>query len=292
MYQRRGSLNPALQLTTVAHLISTLRLIREKILITLERDALPSTADIPSSISEQELELDKVLLTLIQTACKADKLDRALDYTSRLNHLNSFDTAQTVANFYHLPGLKERMRRLKEARERAEGLDTDEDGRIIREGWGRVLEPVPRGGVAELEPPPRRDAYPRGYGGGKDYNSKHSLEFPPQPAVPRRSLATATAAAAYPASSSSLPPSSYDTRQASPPPPRGAVGYDDSSSSFAESQDTFKVAAVAKRKHDGDDDDGRVQRKRASPAPVAQRPAPPPPAKGTCCRACSHPIID
>lgn len=276
--------------TTLAHHTPPVlsRLIREKILITLERDALPSTADIPSSISSAELELDKLLLTLIQTACKADKLDRALDYTSRLNHLNSFDTAQTVANFYHLPGLKERMRRLKEARERSEGLDVDEDGRIIREGWGRVLEPVPRGGVAELEPPPRRlnggDAYGRGgYGGGKDYNSKHSLEFPPQPAVPRRSLAPATA---YPASSSSLPPSSYDARPNSPPPaPRGAVGYDDSSSSFAESQDTFKVtAAAAKRKHNGDDEDGgRVQRKRASPAPVAQRPAPPPPAKGTSC---------
>lgn len=98
-----------------------------------------------------------------------------------------------------------------------EGGDLDEDGRIIREGWGRVLEPVPRAGVAELEPAPasrRRyaedddDYTGRRYGAvatASKYNSKHSLEFPPQPAVPRRSLATASASMPSSSISSSYP---------------------------------------------------------------------------------------
>lgn len=231
----------------------------------MERDALPSSADITSQISQQELELDKVLITLIQTSCKADKLDRALDYTSRLHHLASFDLAQKVAEFYHLPGLKERMRRLKESKERAEGVEV-EDGRLIREGWGRVLEPVPRAGVAELEP--ARDHH-TWYGGGRlsDINGKHSLEFPPRPVVPRRSLAQAPA---YP------PTRSYDPQDVSSPP---SMPLDDpliEDSSMAESQDTLKLAS--KRKY-GEDNDSHAPRKRASP--ISERtPAAAPAIKG------------
>lgn len=280
------------------------RLVREQILIQLERDALPTSVDIPSEISRQELELDKLLITLVQTSCKADKLDRALDYTSRLHHLASFDLAQKVADFYHLPGLKERMRKLKESKERAMGEDVDEDGRIIREGWGRVLEPVPRAGVAELEPAPahsRRSRYTEDDDDGYDsarrygaaattskYNSKHSLEFPPQPAVPRRSLATA-AASSLPSSSSlssSYPVHAHapnrrvghDPRDTSSPPPG------DSLTSFAQSDDPFatldntqETSATygAKRKYGagetGDDaDDSNVMA-----SPRKRRPSPP-----------------
>lgn len=232
----------------------------------IERDALPPSIDITSQISQQELDLDKVLITLIQTSCKGDKLDRALDYTSRLHHLASFDLAQKVAEFYHLPGLKERMRRLKESRERAEGIEV-EDGRLIREGWGRVLEPVPRAGVAELEPT-SRERY-MSYGGGRasDVNGRDSLEFPPQPAMPRRSLAQAPAYAST---------KSYDPRDVSSP---SSVLHDDpftADSSMVETQDTFNLAS--KRKH-GEDSESYAPRKRASP--ISERtPAAAPVVKG------------
>lgn len=275
---------------------------REQILIQLERDALPTSADIPSEISRQELELDKLLITLVQTSCKADKLDRALDYTSRLHHLASFDLAQKVADFYHLPGLRERMRKLKESKERAMGEDVDEDGRIIREGWGRVLEPVPRAGVAELEPAPvysRRSRYAEddddGYDSGRryeaaastsKYNSKHSLEFPPQPAVPRRSLATA-AASSFPSSSSissSFPvhaPSrrvGHDPRDTSSPPPG------DSLPSFAPSDDPFatidntqetSTTYGAKRKYGAGELGDDADESNVMASPRKRRPSPP-----------------
>jgi chromosome transmission fidelity protein 4 len=230
----------------------------------MERDALPSSVDITPQISQQELELDKVLITLIQTSCKADKLDRALDYTSRLHHLPSFDLAQKVAEFYHLPGLKERMRLLKESKERAEGVEV-EDGRLIREGWGRVLEPVPRAGIAELEPDPREGF--ASYRGARTShtNNRHSLEFPPQPAVPRRSLAQAPA---YPSTKS------YDPQDVSSPPSMPADDPFIADSSMAETQDTFNL----KRKH-GEDNEGHDPRKRTSPI-LERTPAAAPAVKG------------
>jgi chromosome transmission fidelity protein 4 len=231
--------------------------------VQIERDALPPSVDVTSQISQQELELDKVLITLIQTSCKADKLDRALDYTSRLHHLPSFDLAQKVAEFYHLPGLKERMRLLKMSRERAEGIEV-EDGRLIREGWGRVLEPVPRAGIAELEPA-SRERY-TSYGGGRASDA-NLLEFPPQPAVPRRSLAQAPA---YPSTKS------YDPQDVSSPP---SISHDDpfiANSSMTETQDTFNLAS--KRKHD---EDGESCALRKRPSPISERtPAAAPAVKG------------
>ncbi|KAF8308558.1 hypothetical protein DL93DRAFT_2063848 [Clavulina sp. PMI_390] len=263
------------------------RLIREQILITLQRDALSASASIPDSITKAETELDKVLITLIQTCCKADKLDRALDYTSRLHHLASFDLAGKVAEFYHLPGLKERMRKLKEARERslalAEDGEPDEDGRIIREGWGRVLEPVPRAGVADLEPEPKSrraryndydddeyDARRRpGPSMTSKYNAKDSLEFPPQP-LPRRSLAKATTTSL---ASSSLPPSSLPTHS-------DTLADDDLY--HQDSLPTTSAVASGKRKYTGDsledDQNGGFGNLTASPrkkraSPPASKPS-------------------
>lgn len=166
------------------------------------------------------------------------------------------------------------MRALKESRESAEeDGDGDNDGRIIREGWGRVLEAVPRAGVAELDPS-SSSSRRHEYGRASDVNGKHSLEFPTHSAVPRRSFATASASAA-PASSSlssSLPPSSFDpmaSSRDSPPPPRMMDSFDDSfaESSLVDSQDTWTGVAT-KRKHDGEGEvDGR--RKRPSPVPAA-----------------------
>ncbi|KAH9942276.1 uncharacterized protein BXZ73DRAFT_87916 [Epithele typhae] len=97
---------------------------RESMLLDIIRDGLGEelTSD---SLTSRELALDKVLIQLIQHACKTDRLARALDLTRMLHLLPSFDSAIKIAGFYHLIGLQEKMEILKEDRQdddRLEGL--------------------------------------------------------------------------------------------------------------------------------------------------------------------------
>ena len=151
------------------------------------RDALPPLTSTTEEIEQHALALDKVILQLIQTSCKADKLERALDYASMLHNLASFDAAQKVADFYHLPGLKEKIAAFKEFRVENE----DDEERDVRSGWGRIQEPVPRASVAHFDSfPPRRDGYINGGDIGRAARIGDS--FAPAPIVPRRSLAAAS----------------------------------------------------------------------------------------------------
>lgn len=116
----------------------------------MTRDAL-SNEDVPDEIFARELALDKELVQLIQTACKNDKLPRALELTSMLHHTSSFDMAVKVAGFYRLVGLQEKMEALKE--------DRITHGRPQRREWARDYDPVlpsrlppsdvPRGGASK-----------------------------------------------------------------------------------------------------------------------------------------------
>ena len=116
----------------------------------ISRDAL-SNEDVPDEIFARELALDKELVQLIQTACKNDKLPRALELTSMLHHTSSFDMAVKVAGFYRLIGLQEKMEALKE--------DRITHGRLQRRDWARDYDPVlpprlppadvPRGGASK-----------------------------------------------------------------------------------------------------------------------------------------------
>jgi hypothetical protein len=116
----------------------------------ITRDAL-SNEDVPDEIFARELALDKELVQLIQTACKNDKLPRALELTSMLHHTSSFDMAVKVAGFYRLIGLQEKMEALKE--------DRITHGRPQRRDWARDYDPllpprlpppdVPRGGASK-----------------------------------------------------------------------------------------------------------------------------------------------
>ena len=53
--------------------------------------------------------MSQVLVQLIQTACKNDKLPRALKLTCMLHHTPSFDMAMRVTAFYCLIGLQEKV---------------------------------------------------------------------------------------------------------------------------------------------------------------------------------------
>ena len=268
-------------------------LLRERILTTLRTDALPPSSSLSSpSIAAAHASHDKLLLTLIQTACKASKLERALDYTSMLSSSASYKLAERMAAFYHLRGLGGKMAGLRGWKEREERGELGEDeegeggggigGRGVREGWGRIGEAVPRTGVAVLpssynpnssSTSSHSNSRNGGGGGGygTDYNTKHSLDFPPPPIVPRRSLA---AAPAYSHSSSSaLPsssmPSSYNATPSSPP-----SSYMDSTQDSASTIGGAGQGA-AKRKRDGEEgldwESAGASKRRASPPTNAAR---------------------
>ncbi|KAJ3551325.1 hypothetical protein NM688_g4769 [Phlebia brevispora] len=98
-------------------------LARENLFLDILRDGLGDelTTD---EISKKELELDKEIIQLIQSACKTDQLARAMDLAKLLHHTASFDMAIKLAGFYHLIGLQEKFEALKEDREDVDRLET------------------------------------------------------------------------------------------------------------------------------------------------------------------------
>lgn len=75
------------------------------------------------------MEQDKRLIVLIQSACKANASTRVLSLVGQLHHLASFDTAIKVADFYHLVGLQEKIRDIKDERHSEDRLETARDRR-------------------------------------------------------------------------------------------------------------------------------------------------------------------
>lgn len=142
---------------------------RESMHLRITRDAL-GDEDPPAELLARELALDKELVQLIQTACKNDKLPRALELTRMLHHTSSFDMASKVAAFYRLVGLQEKMQVLKE--------DRVVSGRPRPRDWARDYDPVlpPRLPPADV---------PRS-------GSKAFQDFGPPSAVHRPGLARAT----------------------------------------------------------------------------------------------------
>ncbi|KAI0073865.1 hypothetical protein K474DRAFT_1648846 [Panus rudis PR-1116 ss-1] len=114
---------------------------RENMLLDILRDGLDEETLTTDDISRRELQLDKSIIQLIQFACKADKLARAIDLAKMLNHTASFDIAIKVANFYHLIGLQEKFEALKDERE--ERPDRLAEARERRRERAREFDPVP-----------------------------------------------------------------------------------------------------------------------------------------------------
>ena len=144
---------------------------RESMHLQIARDAL-GDEDVPDEILARELALDKGLVQLIQTACKNDKLPRALELTRMLYHTSSFDMSVKVAGFYRLIGLQEKMQALKD--------DRIALGRPRRRDWARDYDPVLPPHLPPADVP----------GGGR--GSKAFQNFGPPAAVHRPGLARAT----------------------------------------------------------------------------------------------------
>ena len=124
------------------------RFLREELHVGFLRDALGSELT-NSEIAKRELALDKEIIQIIQMACKADKLQRAMDAAALLHHTASFDMAIKVADFYKLGGLQDKLQLLKAEREDRDRLAEERESRM---DWRRESAPIPA-------PQPRAQAF-------------------------------------------------------------------------------------------------------------------------------------
>lgn len=81
------------------------------------REVNKTDTSVTHEVNKIEVTQDKELLQLVQAACKADKLQRALDIVRMMNAPRTMEAAAKVAQFYHLPGLQEKIGIIREAAE-------------------------------------------------------------------------------------------------------------------------------------------------------------------------------
>jgi chromosome transmission fidelity protein 4 len=117
----------------------TFRIAREMMHLEFDRDKLGDELTTPD-ISRREMEQDKKLIKLINTACKDDRASRVIEWVNMLNHIQSFEGAIKIAEFYRLVGLKEKIEALKAERE---GEDRLEIARDKRRELAALLAPRP-----------------------------------------------------------------------------------------------------------------------------------------------------
>jgi hypothetical protein len=79
-----------------------------------ESEATNTEEDYTQTFIDADMEMDVSLLKLINIACKADKLSRAIDLTYSLHSEESMDKAIKIANYHRFTGLADRMTSIKE----------------------------------------------------------------------------------------------------------------------------------------------------------------------------------
>lgn len=130
---------------------------RERVFIDLARDGLEDELT-NSELDKREIELDKSLIRLIQSACKTDKAPRAIELTKRLHFAHSISAASQLAGFYRLLGLQEKIDAIKRWREEQEvtPLETVRERRRELEQEDRYMK-APKKPFQDFEPPRKID---------------------------------------------------------------------------------------------------------------------------------------
>jgi chromosome transmission fidelity protein 4 len=205
--------------------------LRQNILALSTRDtlythpSLNSSYALSDSILSLQKAMDKSLLMLVQTACKSDKLPRALDAARMLNLPKSIESAVQIAGFYHLPGLKEKLERLREKKEEEVRREEDEEEERLSRGRreraaaaSRYSIPAPKISYA-FDP---TASAPASYGGASS-TSRAVQDFAPRPTGAKRTFSTIPPKSSAPSSSSRFtisssvdPESSYNDTSDTP----------------------------------------------------------------------------
>ncbi|KAG9103977.1 hypothetical protein FRC06_006416 [Ceratobasidium sp. 370] len=154
------------------------QLFRETLQLIALQDAQLHEEDEAEEIIRGKLTIDKLVLQLIQGACKSGHHARAIDLASMLRSTDSLDKAAKIAEFYRLRGLQERFVSLRESREEDDGMAEE----AKRESWTHASDPIPS----------KNSRYTDGRGGRSNGRQQYFDEFAPPPVITRRSLAAAT----------------------------------------------------------------------------------------------------
>ncbi|KAF9934592.1 hypothetical protein FBU30_001356 [Linnemannia zychae] len=105
--------------------------LRQKLLVGLCKDEkLASTLEQPSmSVARREIEMDKLILQMIRTACSTGFGQKSLDLASMLCNSRSVDGAIKIAYHFNMSQLTERFQIIRDVLVRAEedGLEADKD---------------------------------------------------------------------------------------------------------------------------------------------------------------------
>lgn len=115
------------------------RIERQKLQTEMMLDALDEELTTPE-ITDREKAIDKELILLIQEACKASNVARALELVKLLHNTAFIDPAAQVAAFYHHIGLQEKINIIKAERQEAEERLTAL--RNKRRRWLKVEPPL------------------------------------------------------------------------------------------------------------------------------------------------------
>jgi len=110
---------PFLQLETQDGMLEE-RIFRTKLFMNIKHDKNNEVIDDDvedPKYAKENLELDKLLLTLIMNACKEGNIQRALDLTSSLRLIASVEKAVLIAIRFHLSSLAERIQLIQEAKQ-------------------------------------------------------------------------------------------------------------------------------------------------------------------------------
>ena len=90
---------------------------RESMMTANRRDGAPADDyAFKSALAREELETDKCLLKIIQSACKSERLHAAFDAALMLSQPGSLDAAAKIAHFFSLPTLVERIELIKDSK--------------------------------------------------------------------------------------------------------------------------------------------------------------------------------
>jgi len=109
---------PLLQLETQDGMLEE-RIYRTNLFVNIKRDKNNDIIDDDvedSKYAKEDLEIDKLLLTLIMNSCKEGNIQRALDLTSSLRLIASVEKAVLIAVRFHLSSLAERIQLIQEAK--------------------------------------------------------------------------------------------------------------------------------------------------------------------------------
>ncbi|ORY88650.1 hypothetical protein BCR35DRAFT_350884 [Leucosporidium creatinivorum] len=149
--------------------------LRESLFISHRRDgADPTDHVLKATLARQELDSDKQLLVIIQTACKSERLETALDAALLLTQPASIAAAAKIARFFNLPGLEERIQLVEEAKT---GIRKFEDENKRGGKWAHLVDD------RTIIAPPRPGEGGRRsnlFGGGASMNSPSSSAFTPR----------------------------------------------------------------------------------------------------------------